>query len=239
MKALRIKAFQETACYTRPFANKVTETYPLPPYSTVKGMIHAVMDAKELIPFSLSIQGNYETMMIDYRKTYFVKKSTVNMPVIFDGLAVDSPSFPDMTSMPLYTHMLFNVNLVIHVNAEEKVLKQILEAFQSNRSHVSLGRQEDLLRIDSLEIVNIKELDPFQGAESKHAMYVPSKIIQDDEISTGIPYNLNWTYEIKNGIREWVRIPSVYFTKGKLINDDLLEGEAFFDSQGHVVIWNE
>ncbi|REJ22523.1 CRISPR-associated protein Cas5, partial [Caldibacillus debilis] len=30
MKALRIKAFQETACYTKPFANKVTETYPLP-----------------------------------------------------------------------------------------------------------------------------------------------------------------------------------------------------------------
>ena len=47
MKALRIKAYQETACYKRPFANKVTETYPLPPYSTVKGMLHAVMAAKE------------------------------------------------------------------------------------------------------------------------------------------------------------------------------------------------
>src|SRR5690625_648903 len=109
MKALRIKAFQETACYTKPFANKVTETYPLPPYSTVKGMIHAVMDAKELIPFSLSIQGKYETIIVDYRKTYLFKNKKFNMPIILDGLATETPTIDNMTAMPLYSHMLYNV----------------------------------------------------------------------------------------------------------------------------------
>src|SRR5699024_3463982 len=204
--------------YTRPFANKVTETYPLPPYSTVKGMIHAVLEAKELIPFSLSIQGDYETMMIDYRKTYFVKKNTVNMPIVFDGLAIDTPEFPDMTSMPLYTHMLFNVNLVIHIGAEIEVLQQILTSFKNFHSHVSLGRQEDLLRLDSVELVDLNEFDVFEGTLLRHSMYIPTSVVQEDEISTGVPYLLNWTYEIKSGIREWHRIPTLYFTKGTLVN---------------------
>ena len=124
MKALRIKAFQETACYTKPFANKVTETYPLPPYSTVKGMIHALLNANEYIPFSLSIQGDYESMIIDYRKTYFVKKREFNMPIIMDGLNIPVPKHSSMESMPLYTHMLYNVDLVIHVTAEEEILEK-------------------------------------------------------------------------------------------------------------------
>jgi len=239
MRVLRITAFQETVCYTRPFANKVTETYPLPPFSTVKGMIHAVMDAKELIPFSLSIQGDYETMMIDYRTTYLVKKNTVNMPIIIDGLAIDSPNFPDMTSMPLYTHMLYNVNLVIHVKAKEKILRQLYKSFQTNCSCVSLGRQEDLLRIDNVELVSLKELDLYKGARLAHSMYIPTKVIQEDEMASGIPYNLNWTYEIKNGIREWDRIPTVYFAKDKLINEDILSDGVFYDDAGYVVIFNE
>lgn len=73
MKLLRLKFFQETACYQKPFAYKVGETYPLAPFSTVKGMLHAVLDAKEYIPMNLSIQGQSETMLIDYQKSIFIR----------------------------------------------------------------------------------------------------------------------------------------------------------------------
>ena len=238
MKALRIKAFQETACYTKPYANKVTETYPLPPYATVKGMIHAVLKAEELIPMSLSIQGDYETIIVDYRKTYFFGKKEFNMPIILDGLAVDTPTFSKMTSMPLYTHMLYNINLVIHVQAEEPILQSIYEAFKENDSHVALGRHEDLLRIDEVSYVALKPLDLIAGTNLKHAMFIPSSAVVEDERSKGIPYLLNWTYQIKGGIREWHRIPSLYFTKGMLINDDLLCQPAYQDPEGYIVIWN-
>lgn len=239
MKALRIKAFQETACYTRPFANKVTETYPLPPYSTVKGMLHSVMGAEQLIPFSLSIQGDYETLLVDYRKTYFVKKSTVNMPIIFDGLAIEAPSFPDMTSMPLYTHMLYNVHLVVHVKASEDILEEVLTSFQKLETHVALGRHEDLLRIDEVKLVDVNELDLFADTPLQHSMYIPTSKVATDETSTGIPYVLNWTYEIKHGIREWKKIPTLYFEKGTLINDDLMNVDVFCDEDGYVVIYND
>lgn len=238
MTALRIKAFQETACYTKPFANKVTETYPLPPYATVKGMIHAVMKARELIPFSLSIQGDYETIIVDYRKTHFFTKNKFNLPIILDGLTVKTPSLPHMTSMPLYNHMLYNVQLIFHIQAEEPVLQDIYEAFKNNDAHVSLGRHEDLLRIDDIRFVELCSLDLTAGANLKHAMYVPAEAVEEDERSRGIPYLLNWTYHIKKGIREWERIPSLYFTKHTYMSDDILCKTAYIDGDGYIAIWN-
>jgi|SRR5690625_1151401 len=238
MKALQIKGFQETVCYTRPFANKVTETYPLPPYSTVKGMIHAILKADQLIPFELSIQGSYDTIISDYRKTYFIEKSTVNIPIIFDGLSGEMPEFSDMKSMPIYSHMLYGVKIIIHINAEEETLNNIYNAFQQLTEHVSLGRREDLLRIDQVKLVDLHSLDLFDGKRLNYAMYVPKDKVYEDELTTGIPYQLNWTYEIKNNIREWTRIPVIYLEENTFINNDLIQDEAFLDEDGHVVIWN-
>lgn len=239
MKVIRIKAYQETACYTKPFANKVTETYPLPPYSTVKGMIHALLNANEFIPMSLSIQGDYESMIIDYKKTYFVKKREFNMPIIMDGLALETPEFSSMTSMPLYTHMLYNIDLVIHISAKEEILQTVYNAFYDRNTHLSLGRQEDILRIDEVAIVNLEELDLFEGATLKHSMYIPSDHIYEDERKNGIPYLLNWKYNIKKGIREWEQIPTTYVMKNHYISDDFLLEQAYIDNDGYVVIWNQ
>lgn len=239
MKAIRIKAYQETACYTKPFANKVTETYPLPPYSTVKGMIHALLNANEFIPMLLSIQGDYESFIIDYKKTYSFKKQDFNMPIIMDGLPVKAPKFENMESMPLYTHMLFNVELVIHLSAEDATLQNIYRAFHERDVHLSLGRQEDLLRIDEISIVNLDELDLFEGAYLKHSMYIPSSYIYEEERKKGIPYLLNWKYKIKKGIREWEQIPTTYVLKNQLIDEDFLCNPAYIDNEGYIVIWHQ
>lgn len=235
MKALRIKAFQETVCYKKPFANKVTETYPLPPYSTVKGMIHAVLEAEQLIPFSLSIQGDYETMLVDYRKTYFVKRHALAMPIILDGLATEQPIYSNkvMTSMPLYTHMLFNVKLVFHIKADNEILENIYDAFSNINHFISLGRHEDLLRIDEVDLVALEETD---NCDTPHAIYIPKTHF--DEEGLGIPYLLNWTYKIKKGIREWEKIPSIYIPQGRNINIYQLNQPILIDDKRYPVFWN-
>ncbi|MFD1361708.1 type I-B CRISPR-associated protein Cas5b [Lentibacillus salinarum] len=236
MKVLRIKAFQETVCYKKPFANKVTETYPLPPYSTVKGMIHAVLNADRLIPFSLSIQGDFESQIVDYRKTYFVKKHEFAMPIILDGIAEEAPVYSSnvMTSMPLYTHMLYNVGLVFHIKAEEKVLNDIYNGFQETCSFVSLGRHEDLLRIDEVDFVTLEETEE---CTTKHSIYVPKVQVTEDGL--GIPYLLNWTYTIKKGIREWNRIPSIYIARHEEINKDYFDSPILIDGDDYPVFWNQ
>src|SRR5699024_6909899 len=93
MKVLRIKEFHEKACYKKHITNKVTETYTLPPYSTLKGMIHAVLKAYQYIPFALSIQGDYKNEIVDYRKTYFVKKHQFAMPIVMAGIEKDTPEY--------------------------------------------------------------------------------------------------------------------------------------------------
>lgn len=232
MRVLRLKLFQETACYTKPFANKVAETYPLPPYSTVKGMIHQLLQANKLLPLRFSVQGSYETKMIDYRKSYMVKKKSVSMPIIFDGLAIETPIQAEMTSMPLYTHMLFNVEIVIHIAGEELLLQSIYDALINLDVHLSLGRQEDIVRIDEVMFVSLDECEEF---ESKHAIYVPKHYYETD-LPQGIPYRLNWTYNIVNGIREWTKIPVVYVNGNSPHGAD----EKPFHTDGeYIILWNE
>ena len=85
MKALRLDLFQETACYRKPFAIKISETYPLPPYSTINGLLHRILDAKEYIPIRISIQGDYESLVNEYQTTYFYKKKleAFLLPVLY------------------------------------------------------------------------------------------------------------------------------------------------------------
>src|SRR5699024_7486150 len=113
MKVLRIKVFQETACYTKPFANKVAETYPLPPYSTVKGLIHAILDVDGLIPFSLSIQGDFESQIIDYRTMYCVKKRQFAIPIVLVGLLPKTEEYTTkgMTLITLSTTLWYNIQI--------------------------------------------------------------------------------------------------------------------------------
>ena len=40
-KAIRLQCFQNLANYRKPSSFIIKETFPLPPYSTVLGMIHA------------------------------------------------------------------------------------------------------------------------------------------------------------------------------------------------------
>lgn len=92
MKVLKMKLFQETACYKKPFAYKVAETYPLPPYSTVIGMFHKILQAKngEYFPMEVSVQGKYESIFSNYQTLRMYKKNKV-------------------TSMPRNVHQLLNV----------------------------------------------------------------------------------------------------------------------------------
>lgn len=241
MRGLRLRLYQETACYTKPFASKVTETYPLPPYSTVKGMLHEVMGATKLVPFSLSIQGKSDSRIVDYRKTYMIKRHEFAMPIIMDGLASTVPQHSDkvMTSMPLYTHLLYDVELVIHIKAEDEILQKIRTSLMENDKHLSLGRHEDLLRLDEISYV---KLDEEMDIQTKMPMYAPRRYFVEtgDELDiSGVPYRLNWTYTIKNGVREWSKIPVIYIPENTPFDDEIIAVPFNVDPDGYTVMWNE
>lgn len=234
MKALRLRLFQETACYKKPFAFKVGETYPLPPYSTVKGWLHALLMADRFIPMQISIQGSHETKILDYQSHYFFKKSSSDeVAITLDGLAGIEYDFKDMTQMPLYVHLLYNVDLLIHVASDEEILKKLKYRLDTLTVHPSLGRWEDLVRVDECSFVKLQELN--LAKPISYDAYIPIREIEKHDEYYGkksfIPYRLNWTYEIRNGVRKWNTVDVGYIPKGT----DFQEGEAFVDEDGELV----
>lgn len=193
MKILKMKLFQESACYKKPFAFKVAETYPLPPYSTVIGMFHKILQAKpgEYFPMNISIQGNYESIFNNYQ--------TLRM---FKGK-------DEVTSMPRNVHQLLNVELIIHVKAQDEVIDKIYENIITGKETFTLGRNEDIVRIDGISFVEkVEEIE--RAYIDKYSAYIPLWAAEDVE---GINYRLNTTYEIKNDLRKWKKVDVKYVEK--------------------------
>lgn len=170
MKIMRLKLFQETACYKKPFAFKVAETYPLPPYSTVIGMFHKILQAKsgEYFPMNISIQGEFESIFSNYQNLRMYKGKD------------------EVTAMPRNVHQLLNINLIIHVKGEDEVIDKIYNNIINGEETFTLGRNEDLVRIDEVKIINqVSKIDT--EIIIKHNAYVPTYLKPE----SGISYRLN------------------------------------------------
>ncbi|MGO0905874.1 type I-B CRISPR-associated protein Cas5b [Clostridioides difficile] len=230
MKVLKLDLFQETACYKKPFAMKITETYPLPPYSTVNGLIHKILKATEYIPFNISVQGTYESIFNNYQTTYFYKKDSV-------------------TSMPMNSHMLLNVNLIIHIGGDFDLLKKLSDSLLNCGEYLSLGRKEDLVRINDIRFVEVNkfevdediQLDDYENYRlSKYnirmPIYIPKSSLQDEYVE-GISYRLNNYYD--NNAKEdrkrvWNKIDSYYVDDGIPIS----VGDILLDNEGDLLYFN-
>lgn len=219
MKLLRLKIFQETACYLKPFAFKVGETFPLAPFSTVKGMLHAVLDAKEYIPMNISIQGRSESFVIDYQKKYIYKKAEVPQIVTTAGLREEpEPDTKLYSTMPMYQHLLFNVEHVIHVEAADAVLHALYDKLRHLNTTLSLGRWEDLVRIDEVCFVEASE-EIFEA--TVYNQYVPVEYEETIVITNHFAqYRLPRKYTILNGRREWDYTVAMYVPEHTSIDDE-------------------
>lgn len=232
MKALRLKLYQQTACYKKPFAFKVSETYPLPPYSTVKGMLHSALEATSFIPMKISVQGNYDTLVTDYQTHYFFKRDKTNeFALTADGLGVQR-EMSDITTMPIYMHLLYNVHLLVHVQAEDDVLHELKAGINGKiKHHLSLGRWEDLVRIDECEIVELSRCK--EEPQLKYNAYIPMQFIEEE---IHFPYKLNWKYRIQNGVRVWEKIHVGYVQAGESIENF---DELYVDPLGDITFFHQ
>lgn len=197
VKILKVKLYQETACYKKPFATKVAETYPLPPYSTIIGMFHKILQAKpkEYFPMNVSVQGNYESIFKNYQTLRSYKSDN------------------SVTSMPRDVHQLFNVYLIIHIQAEDDIIYRIYKNITNGLDTFTLGRNEDVVRIDEVKI--LEKLTEVEDADIVENAYIPEWITKN---VYGINYRINTTYKIKNDLRKWNKVNVRYVEKGNIID---------------------
>ena len=231
MKLLKIKGYQIFANYRKPMSFNYWDTYPLPPLSTVRGWFHTVVEATEYIPIAMSIQGKFDGIVQDLQKIIkFDKKEKVetkNLPFLIGFNK-------SLNKQPLYVANVYGINLTIYLKAEEKYIQKFKENL-FKLEYPSLGRKEDLIRIDYIDFVE-PVLQDFSEDEHiiDYGIYL-NKSTADQLGIRGINYRMNFKYNKelldKTGLRYFDRKDIVY------IDDALVEyGEFLFDEEDERLI---
>ena len=208
MKAIRLKLKQNLVNYKLPTSFQLKETYPLPPYSTIIGMIHNVCNYLEYKPMQISVQGKYHSKVNDLATRYEFK----------NGMTYDSTRHQlkvgdyGISMGVSNVELLSEVELLIHIVPEDQSLvEEIYNAFKTPREYISLGRREDLVVIDEVKVVEILE-ERVRGENLRinrdYKAYIPVQLIEkkrvliEGEVDTieykGTMYNLTKDYALVN-----------------------------------------
>jgi len=210
MECLKFDLFSPCATFKTSFSLKGIETYPLPPYSTIIGLLYTALGRKwEGEEFSVSVQGNYEAIFRDYIRFRKYNRKDKELQVL-----------------PLEVPRLYNLQCVVHVLAEEKLIEEFKDALQKPKAYLFLGGGEYPVLIKNPRKVEVKEEEV--ELEIKRSAFVPEdKICFFDQ--TGIPFRLPSFYE--EGEEKIYRWEQVYF----LPKFSIVEGRLLVDREGDVV----
>jgi len=176
MKVLKLKIFQPTAHYRIPFTFARKHTYPIPPYSTVIGLICNVLGIErqdgefEILKngLSLAIYGKYKFLNREYVWLRTLSKEEHNRRFGYpENRIIDQmPEHPG-GQIPTRIDVLENVNLLIYIKHEdEKFLERMKNAFENPEQriyHLHLGRAEDLVVFEGIDDEIKIEKKPLYG----------------------------------------------------------------------------
>lgn len=217
MKILKLKLFQEDVCYRKPFSLKVSETYPLPPYSTVIGMLHNILDAEtgEHYRFNISIQGDYESVYNNYtHMRKFLNDIEKEKYKKIHNKEIDA------ITKPLNVMHLHNVNLIIHIKGEDSILDKIYSNITENGKAIILGQGHNIARLDNIGFVTCKEI--LQETVLNHNAYISNSQLASDR---GTYFRLNTYYTIKNDARLFEKVDVKYVEAGTRVTNCEIDDE--------------
>lgn len=213
-KAIRLECYQNMPNYKKPASMEFKESFKLPPYSTVIGMIHKVCDFKEYKPMQISVQGNSKSIVSDmYTRYFFGIKYDATRHQLW---VKNDNSFDGITRGLGYAELIVDVDLIIHIVPEdESLFDTILSGLKNPLIYPALGRHEDILRIDKIDIV---ELEDTKEIELNNDAYIPIDILNKSRNrgnTAGTIYNLNKVFSIneKTNMRYWKEKVKVKYIK--------------------------
>lgn len=242
MKGIRIEAYQNLVNYRKPTSFQLKETYPLPPYSTVIGMIHAACGFTSYVPMDVSIQGRYHSKVNDLWTLY--EFSNMSFEEGRHQLRIEESTGKTygITRGVSTTELLVDVQLVLHVVPKDEAYLSIIEDSLNHPSeYLSLGRREDLLQICNVKRVNIEAEKTKKDQPIYFDIYIPKKAIDEQQTHRllGTSYLLNKTYEVvKLGkdklVRQWEKVNS-YHIPASSSNRIYARKFLQFDEDGYLV----
>lgn len=232
-KVIRVKCSQQLTNYRKPTSFQIKESYPLPPYSTIIGMVHVACGFTQYHPMEVSVQGKYHSAISEmYTKYGFGIKYD---PMRHQDWVKDEDVKDGINIGIGYAELLTDVELMLHIRPEdESEIDMIKEGLQHPQNYLSLGRHEDLLCIDDIEIMNVKPWDDDLILE-RYDAYIPVKYLNEISMeNAGTIYNLNKVFHVnKQNLRQWsekVRTAHTAVNKGIEFDGDM--AEVYIDEDG-------
>ena len=210
MECLKFELFSPCATFKTPFSLKGIETYPLPPYSTIIGLLYTALGRKwEGEEFSISVQGDYEAIFRDYIRFRKYNRKDKKIEVL-----------------PLEVPRLYNLRCVVHVLGDGSLIDKFMSALQEPKVYLFLGGGEYPVLVKNPRKIDVDEREV--ELETKYSAFVPeSKASLFDQ--RGIPFRLPSFYE--EGGEKAYRWEQVYF----LPKLSIVEGLLLMDREGDVV----
>lgn len=182
MKAVRISLFQDLANYKMPTSFQLKESYPLPPYSTVIGMVHNVCKYESYVDMQISIQGRYVSKVNDLYTRYEFKNG---MKFELSRHQLNAGGFGISQGIAT-VELLSQIELMIHICPDDQDrVEEIYNAFVNPWEYPSLGRREDLAVISEVKIteINTRELDDneYMKDYQNYYAYIPLKYYKNSD----------------------------------------------------------
>ncbi|NLI93067.1 MAG: type I-B CRISPR-associated protein Cas5 [Peptococcaceae bacterium] len=226
MKAIRVRLRQDLVNYKKPTSFQLKETYPLPPYSTVIGMVHNLCGYTAYQPMQVSVQGKYFSKVNDLYTRYEFKNA-MRYEAARHQLQVGEYGIGQGVAT---AELLVDVELLLHIVPEDQnKIEEIYTAFVRPREYPSLGRREDLVTLEEVKIVSLTltELERQIKAPEDYYAYIPYSLLEEEKVKLshhvqgirpGTRYRLPKNYELvdygtKNApkvFRRWQKVDVIY-----------------------------
>lgn len=215
MKVIRVKLHQETANYRVPASHGFRESYPLPPHSTVIGMIHYLCDFHEYHPMQVSIQSSYVSNTSDFFTRYEFKNGTEYESKRHQ---LNAEGYGICKGIG-HTQLLYDINLILHIKPDDDRLETIYHALKYPREYPNLGRREDLASLEEVKIVDAEEKD--EDMKVNQGAYIPVEMSENIGLENegigykGTHYHLNKDYKLvtikkDRTQRRWHKVEVIY-----------------------------
>ncbi|MFC0232524.1 CRISPR-associated protein Cas5 [Vagococcus entomophilus] len=237
MKGIKLELSQNMVNYKKATSYQLKESYPLPPYSTVIGMVHALCGYTEYEPMTVSVQGSYFSKVNDLYTRYEFNngmkydKGRHQLQVGEFGIGRGVKT----------AELLVDVDLMLHIVPENQTkIDEIYYALENPKEYPTLGRREDLAIFNSVKVVEIAQTVLKEDYElpNDRSAYIPAKWFNEEKLTTesevasqsGTRFLLTKNYTLKNYgtqkkpkiFREWHKEEVIYSSKISVYEDEVV-----------------
>jgi len=241
-RVIMVEIFQPFAQYRNPFTFYYAQTYPLPPKSTVIGMLQNATGRYYDTDFwniKVSIHGGFESVFWNYQQLI---KGDIALKKFNDVITLWNQNLPLYNNgiksqrTPVFQQELFNGHLYIFLKGEKDLIDEIERTLKNPQKILYLGRSEDVIFIRNIYNENDWQYNKKDNVKTFFRLLYPTYIKR--KVKTG---NNSWKeFPIKNEKFPVFSIPTkvIFSNNGKtIINKAQITRKTERDPEFETVIY--